>query len=236
MARFVQTALKAFVSRPAQRKMLAECNELLGAAEKPFYSKEHHNAYLAPPGDAGSPPAEGDPRTRLLRSKKRLIAGDLLLGHSLLPDLYTELLPVVGSAVGKPLYPHGDVMNRFYYNVYDPDDQLAWHFDNSSFGVVLLLQAADGGGLLQFGPDTEGLKDSDAPEARGVVADYLDGQRGGSTVEMQPGDVIVFNGASYLHRVTPVKAGRRINVIFCYGGAPDERIEDDTKRQFFGRA
>ncbi|KAJ9455240.1 hypothetical protein DIPPA_35532 [Diplonema papillatum] len=46
-------------------------------------------------------------------------------------------------------------MNRFYYNVYDPDDQLAWPFDNSSLGGVLLLQAADGGGLLQFGPDTE---------------------------------------------------------------------------------
>eukprot|EP01063_Lacrimia_lanifica_P035498 TRINITY_DN6784_c0_g1_i1.p1 TRINITY_DN6784_c0_g1~~TRINITY_DN6784_c0_g1_i1.p1 ORF type:complete len:223 (+),score=63.08 TRINITY_DN6784_c0_g1_i1:298-966(+) len=219
MRGFAAAHMKGRVPLSTVGRLLAECAGMRGASGNVFHSSEAHNPYLRPQGGAAS-----------VRSEKLLIAGDRLPQASVLPELYAELMPEVAAAVGADaLYPHGDVMNRYYYNVYRPGHELGWHYDNSAFGVNILLSPAADGGALQYAACA-----SEADVAAVVAA--APSAPLAHEVPLAPGDVVVFRGRDYLHRVSPVRSGERVNVILCYGARPDERLHADTKRQFFGRA
>eukprot|EP01059_Diplonema_ambulator_P028302 TRINITY_DN47069_c0_g1_i1.p1 TRINITY_DN47069_c0_g1~~TRINITY_DN47069_c0_g1_i1.p1 ORF type:complete len:249 (+),score=67.40 TRINITY_DN47069_c0_g1_i1:65-748(+) len=225
---FIAATLKGVVTAERVKLLLEECHRLRAVGANVFHSTERHTAYLRPP-DVGDD--EGSVRRLWLESEKLLIAGDRLERGSVLPKIYAECKPLVEAALGMELHAHGDVMNRHYYNIYQKGHKLEWHFDNSAFGVNILLQEAGSGGRLVYGSGT-----SKAPGGEARVADFVAGREQGSDVGLLPGDVVVFRGQHILHAVTEVQQGERINAILCYGTVPDERLHPDTLRQFFGRS
>eukprot|EP01060_Flectonema_neradi_P021115 TRINITY_DN28633_c0_g1_i1.p1 TRINITY_DN28633_c0_g1~~TRINITY_DN28633_c0_g1_i1.p1 ORF type:complete len:222 (+),score=26.46 TRINITY_DN28633_c0_g1_i1:166-831(+) len=221
MSSFVLRHLKGFVTPSKVDLLLKEC---ISGKGRYFHSLEHHNAFLNE-GNASGTEEERAIQNQKLTSEKLILDGEELDEESHAAELYYRLLPVVGEIVGKELFPHGDRMNRNYYNSFEVGHQLGWHFDNSAFGVNILLQNARAGGILQYGITNSVTE----------VGQYLSGVRPPIPVPFFPGDVIIFNGSKYLHSVSRVTDGTRINLIFCYGTSPDERLNDSTKRQFFGK-
>lgn len=52
---------------------------------------------------------------------------------------------------------------------------------------------------------------------------------------LQAGDLYLFHGRDSLHRVAPVRSGRRVNAILTFNTDPDERMNAYTRLKFFGR-
>ena len=221
MSLFVLKHLKGFVS-PTRTELLLK--EFRDGTQRYFHSIEKHTAFLNDDVECENK-KDIAIRKKLLTSEKLILDGEELKINSHASVLYDELMPVVGEVVGKQLYPHGDLMNRFYYNKFNIGHQLGWHFDNSAFAVNILLDRATEGGDLQYGI-TSSTSD---------IGDYLNNNRSPITVPFIPGDVLIFNGSEYLHSVSPVVKGSRINLICCFGTSPNEHLNASTKRQFFGK-
>ena len=181
----------------------------------------------------------------------------------MLRELYqSELLLELVQAIVAPdrqLYASPCPISSAYYNVFGEGDGLGWHFDNSEFGVNLVLQmaipqanlgcstetgaangSAPGGGEFEFHLNTR--SDTD-PDSYATTARLLDSgcpstDRGvQSAHDLRPGSLVVFSGRHSLHRVTPVLPGAspRINIIFTYETQQGAMANDYVLRKFFGR-
>jgi len=127
------------------------------------------------------------------------------------------------------LYRSGCKYNAAYYNVYDENDGLGWHFDRSEFGVNLELQrpTVDGGGNFELCYNTRrrrrpSIDDDDDDKASedllwgfenvlSILRESSDtycpcAQR---VTNIGPGSLVIFSGSNNLHRVTPVVGGVR---------------------------
>ena len=83
--------------------------------------------------------------------------------------------------------------------LYDPGDELGWHFDNADFVVTLMLQAPSRRGV-RVRADAPRPRD-DNPTGRGAL---LSGDRAGvRTMNPDPGTLALFRGHHSPHRVTP---------------------------------
>ena len=160
------------------------------------------------------------------------------------PDLLALVRGIVGP--GEPLYPSQCPISCAYYNVFSEKHGLGWHFDNSEFGVNLVLQAAQGpgpsaGGEFEFHHNTRSEAE---PWAFGRVEELLESGcpsslPGVARAEgLGAGSLVVFSGRHSLHRVTPVLPGAtapRINVIFTFEKELSGMNSEYSLRKFFGR-
>ena len=140
-----------------------------------------------------------------MRSAKSLIAYDQIPASSPLRAVYEadELTTFVGAALGvDPIYRQADEIGALNVMLYEPGDELGWHFDNADFVVTLMLQAPAAGGAFEYVPMLRGPGD-DNPQG---VASLLGGDRTGvRTMNPDPGTLALFRGHHSPHRVTPVE-------------------------------
>lgn len=208
------------------------CNEALHLereARGGFFSTEAHNVFLEPDG-ASSAASSSATRSVQQSSSKLLFAADLLPPSSPLIDLYEwpPMLQFVRAALSKPeLHLSADSMGRCYLNIFNRDDQLGWHFDNSEFSVSLIIQPASDGGAFEFAPDSRRVVEA----MESFEPDTLDVKR----PPLHAGDLYLFHGREALHRVSPVASGKRINAILTYNTDPSDVMNAYTRRKFFGR-
>ena len=110
--------------------------------------------------------------------------------------------------------------------------QLGWHFDNSEFSVNLIMKPAEAGGAFEYAPNTRdavGAMDAFPPvECVGEALEV-------ASPPLHASSLYLFHGRHSLHRVSPVRAGKRVNAILAYNSGPDERLNEYTLRKFFGR-
>ncbi len=180
--------------------------------------------------------AQDDPLRIQVRSAKSLIAYDQIPASSPLRAVYEadELTTFVGAALGvDPIYRQADEIGALNVMLYDPGDELGWHFDNADFVVTLMLQAPVSGGAFEYVPMLRSPGD-DNPQG---VASLLGGDRTGvRTLNPDPGTLALFRGHHSPHRVTPVEGpSQRINAVLSYADRPDARLSASGRRIFFGR-
>lgn len=198
-----------------------------------FASNNQHNVYFTPINDTL---ALDDPRRALQRSAKKAIAFDQIPVNSPIRQLYEcdDFIRFVAAALEKKtLYRSADPLDACEMVVFEPSDELGWHFDNSEFSVTVMFQPADHGGEFQYVP---GLR---TPENEGYsgVKELLQGKRDNIiTPHQTPGTLSLFCGRYAIHRVTKVQGDRpRINAVLTYGEEPGMKLTELTRKLFYGR-
>ncbi len=199
-----------------------------------FYAGTTHNVYLT----ASDPDFPGEhPFNRQVASSKGLIADDEVPSDSPLRDIYGDasfrsfLCGVLGI---ERIHPYADDLSSINVHFAVAGMELGWHFDNSSFAVTMLLQAAEAGAHFEYVP---AVRDADAGDmAFDRVASVLDGKEPAHRLDFAPGDLVMFRGRDAMHRVTPTDGDTtRMLVVFAYNAEPGVALSESALTTFYGR-
>ena len=158
----------------AVARVLEEHRPQFGEA---YYCEKSHTVALAPQ-DTALPPEH--PANRLQVSDLGCLAWDQIGANSLLGRLYEwrHLRDFLAALLGYPkLFPYEDPLGSVNLNLFQPGQQLGWHYDNADFAVTLMLQPAKAGGVYEYlpafrdrpDPDGERLGDGFGGCARGCA-------------------------------------------------------------------
>jgi hypothetical protein len=222
--------LEDFLLPAAAARARAELEGLLDGA---YYCQKDHNPYLAP-DDPALPPDH--PRNRPQVSDVGCLADDQIPAGSLLRRLYLwdrlrAFLAVLLDV--DRLYPYADPLGSLNLNVFQPGQQLGWHYDNADWSITLMLQPAEAGGVYEYRPWTRTAED----ENYRTVARILDGEREGvRELAMGVGALVLFRGRRSLHRVTPCRGSRpRLLAVLSYDTQPGVTLSEHNRLLFYGR-
>lgn len=207
-------------------------DETTAVADKAFYCRNTHNAYLT--ADDESLPAD-DLRRRQESTFVGSIAYDMIPENALLRRVYNwdPLKEFIAAVLGKPvLYRFADPLGACSINVFSDGGQHGWHFDESEFTVTLMVQPPEQGGAFEYVPGIRGRTDE-----QDIVEAVLAGGRDGvETLPFTPGTLLIFGGQKTLHRVTEVRGARlRLVPVLCYSVEPDLKNSDEVRMLFWGR-
>ena len=222
--------LDGFLRLEAVARMAEAGAEL---AAKGFPNDDVHNVYFT---DIDESLPEDDPRRVLVRSAQKAVAMDVLP-----PDFPTRriyewdgLTRFVAAVLGKGvLYRSADPVDGCNLTVYEPGDELGWHFDNSEFSITLMAQPAERGGEFEYVPMIRTPEDENYPAVRAL----LQGSREGVIpFPSGPGTLGFFRGRYSIHRVPPVEGSRpRLNSVLTYAAEPGHKLKPLTQKLFYGR-
>jgi hypothetical protein len=222
--------LEDFLLPAAAARARAELEGLLDGA---YYCQKDHNPYLAP----DDPAHPGDhPRNRPQVSDVGCLADDQIPAGSVLRQLYLwdQLRAFLAALLGvERLYPYADPLGSLNLNVFQPGQQLGWHFDNADWAITLMLQPAEAGGVYEYLPWTRAAED----ENYETVGRVLDGERDGvRELAMGVGALVLFRGRRSLHRVTPCQGTQpRLLAVLSYDTQPGVKLTEHNRLLFYGR-
>ena len=221
--------LPGFVRPDAVALLVAEA---LGKRDLSYRTDDTHNVYFekvaaSDPNDAGG---------MLEHSSKNAIAWDLIDENSPLRIAYESdvLTTFLGEALSmKDIHRYADPFGAASLMLFEPGDELGWHFDRSPFAVTVMLQPSRSGGEYQYHHHLRSESDENAAD---VLAALRDEQPGRITLPNDPGTLSMFRGKYSLHRVTPVSGEQvRINAVLAYSAAPGDKLNALTQELFYGR-
>ncbi|MFA3779035.1 2OG-Fe(II) oxygenase [Yersinia sp. 1652 StPb PI] len=199
-----------------------------------YYAANQHNVYLTKADPAF--PAD-HPRNRLVTSSKGCITDEEIPTDSALRTLYNAqdfqdfLCAVLDE---KQLYPYADSLSSINLHYASQGQELGWHFDNSSFAITLLVQKPQAGGVFEY---IEEMRDADKGEMNySGVEQLLNQQVTPKTLQIEPGDLVLFRGRNAIHRVTPTQGDvTRMLVVLAYNAQPDIALSETARMTFYGR-
>ena len=210
------------------------CKEALLNQYLAYYCAQEHNVYLAPQDENYS---VDHPRNRNLTSSKGCITDDQIPSESVLRILYdsVEFRNFLCAVLGEDtLHEFVDPLSSINIHYASEGQELAWHFDNSSFAITLLLQQPKMGGDFQYIRDLRYMVSGDL-NFEGV-RQVLDGERKPQGLRIDPGTLVLFRGQESIHRVTPVKGDRtRMLAVLAYNSQPGIELSESARMTFFGR-
>jgi hypothetical protein len=223
--------LEGFLRAEAATAALAELTPQLDAA---YYCEKQHNPYLDEPDPSL---AQDHPRNRLQVSDLGALADDQIPEGTVLRSLYTwtGLRAFLAAVLDVPrLYPYADPLGSLNLNVFQPGQQLGWHFDNAAWSVTLMLQPAESGGVYEYVPDIR----TPAGEHYDRVARVLDGKAPHiHQLAMDVGALVLFRGRYTIHRVTRIEGRKpRLVAVLSYDTEPDVMLTEHNRILFYGRA
>ena len=116
------------------------------------------------------------------------------------------------------------------------DDELRsrrhWHFDVTHFVVSLLLVEARAGGRFNYAPRPRNGSGENYP----AVTSLLSGNHPFVDLDLEPGDLQLFEGRHPMHRVTPPEPGSwRCMALLGYCEEPGVIGSETMQRNLFGR-
>jgi hypothetical protein len=199
-----------------------------------YYCVQEHNVYLAPK-DANY--SIDHPRNRNLTSSKGCITDDQISSESILRILYdsVEFRDFLCAVLDEDaLHEFADPLSSINIHYASEGQELAWHFDNSSFAITLLLQQSKMGGDFQY---VRGLRYTTSGDLNFKgVRQVLNGAREPKNLRIDPGTLVLFRGRESIHRVTPVKGEQtRILAVLAYNSQPGIELSESARMTFFGR-
>ena len=199
-----------------------------------YYTVNKHNIYLTPP-DSEYP--VDHPRNREVSSSKGCITTDQIPEDSALRSLYDasefrEFLCAVLSET--ELYEYTDALSSINLHYANEEQELGWHFDNSSFAITLMIQCSESGGAFEYVKD---VRNAESGEMNYELSRrILDGEVPTRTLSMDAGALVLFRGRNSMHRVTPVIGNRtRMLVVLAYNTEPGISLSESARMTFFGR-
>src|SRR5699024_1513005 len=132
-------------------------------------SDRSHTVYFEP-ADSGIDAAH--PRAVQVRSAKHGIAYDRIPAHAPLrrPYEHDDLTRFIAAVLEKPvLYRSADPRDALQMTVFEPGEELGWHFDRSEFSVTVMYQPARRGGVFEYVPALRSADDEHYNAVRKVL-------------------------------------------------------------------
>lgn len=224
--------LAGFVRPDRLPALVAEADRLAGAAHRshgrtnPYFSKD----------DPSLPAAH--PVRRFYDRSNAFIPGDNFGRGSPLRAIYAcePFMPFVRTAFEAPaeaFFRYDDPLADVIINMAEAGEGFPWHFDTNNYTVTLAIQNAEEGGAFEYAANVRTPTD----ENFAAVGAILDGD--GTRVRrlvLGPGDLQLFKGRYSLHRVAPLRGGRRRYVgIFSFVEAEGMCGGVERTRQLYGR-
>ena len=221
--------LPGFVRPEAVELLVAEA---LDKRDRSHRTDDVHNVYFEKVVEADA----GDVDGVLEHSSKNAIAWDLVGGDSPLRIAYEsdDLTRFIGDALSMTdFHRYADPFGAASLMLFEPGDELGWHFDRSPFAVTVMLQPALAGGEYQY---HHHLRSESDENPAGVLAALRGTQPGRITLPNEPGTLSMFRGHYSLHRVTPVAGEQvRINAVLAYSATAGDMLNALTQELFYGR-
>lgn len=223
--------LPDFISSDVVLRMVAEAEELIALAHR---SESHKTAYLSTPDDSFP---VGHPRRTVQSSAVEVIAYDHIPAGHVVRELYEseELMSFIASVLGQEkLHRYADPFGALNLAVMGEGDQLGWHFDMTDFVVSLALQPSLAGGKFENAQKLRTVTDENYD---GVQSVLLGNAHDRIRVEpMHAGTLMIFNGRTSLHKVTPVEGNTlRIVALLAYDTKSGTDSSDELKLSRYGR-
>lgn len=222
--------LPKFILPQARKTLASEANAL---SDKAYFCNNTHNAYLTA-DDSNLPP--DDVARREQYTCVGSVAYDRLGEHANLRCLYLwdPLKDFIGFVLGKSeFHRFADVFGACSINVFVDGGQHGWHFDESEFTVMLMLQPPQSGGAFEYVPRIRGQANE-----KEIVGGVLDGARDGvAELPFTAGALLIFGGRQTLHRVVKVHGNRpRLTAVLCYSETPGGQNSEAVRKLFWGRS
>jgi hypothetical protein len=221
-----------FLTEGAVDAMVAESDRLaLGA---------HHQdvggtPYLELPNDDWP---DGHPRLTTGRSALTAIPYDEFTGGSALRALYEwdALMTFVALALGKDrLYRYDDDLGALNVASMADGDELFWHFDQTDFVVSIALRSAERGGDFECVNEARTATDECYDGVTAILSGAADHRI--TTIPMEPGTLMFFEGRRSLHRVTPIAGPTpRLVALLAYDTQPGTCSSELLRLVRYGRA
>jgi hypothetical protein len=224
--------IEQLIRPDALRVMSDEANSIKSATH---FSQVKINAYFDTEPDAALPARH--PANIFLERSSGFVPGDAFQPQSLIDAVYRwpHMLRFVADCLEiEELFCYADPLACLTINVLNAGQQFSWHYDNNDFGVTILLDEADSGGLFRYAPRIRSREDENAEAAAAVM---LGDDSQVKALDLQPGDMQIFQGRYSLHQVTRVdEASRpRYTAVLAYT-LEDGLIGGLTRTmQLFGR-
>lgn len=222
--------LPGFVRTEAVEQMVAEALE---KRPRSYRTDDTHNAYFEKVTGSSDP---SDPAGVLEHSSKNAIAWDLIDLDSPLRIAYESdaLTQFLGEALSmNDFHRYADPFGAASLMIFEPGDELGWHFDRSPFAVTVMLQPSRVGGEYQY---HHHLRSESDENNAGVLAALKGELPGRITLPNEPGTLSMFRGQYSIHRVTPVLGDEvRINAVLAYSPKPNDKLNALTQELFYGR-
>lgn len=223
--------LPAFLTDDALANMVEEGRQCQHLA---YYTVSDHNVYLKPHDPAFS---DDHARNRLVSSSKGCITTDQIPDRSVLRALYgsSTFKAFLGSVLDEPaLYEYKDPLSSINVHYAAQDQELGWHFDNSSFAITLLIQKPDAGASFEYVKDVRDADHGDMNYEQ--AAHILDGDSPVKNLSMDAGALVLFRGRNSIHRVTPTQGDTtRMLAVLAYNTEPDIALSESARMTFYGR-
>jgi hypothetical protein len=213
--------LPGFLRPAAVTALAAEAEALAPMAYRgptestPYFTKQDEKL--------GDDLPDDHPRRRRTARIVSQVAYDLIPEDTGIRRIYEwdGLLPFFAAVLGvERLYRFADPHQSLTISVMDEGGCQHWHFDSGDFVVTLLLQSPERGGIYEYAPKVRSDDDENYDAVRGI----LDGERSlVSTLDLEPGMLVIFQGRYSLHRVTPVAgARRRLQTVLSFDTRPGQ--------------
>ena len=220
-----------FLKAEALESIRREGNEKCDHA---YFKRNLHNVFLSPQDDKYP---KDHAYNRQVESSKGCITDDVIEAGSPLRTLYDSqevkdfLCHVFAE---RALYPYADPLSSINLHYAEKGQELGWHFDNSSFAITLMVQAALKGGEFEY---VKNVRNADAGEMNfDAVDQVLDGDIKPKTLSMDEGALVLFRGRNSMHRVTPNESDlTRMLVVLAYNSKPNIALSESARMTFFGR-
>lgn len=223
--------LSDFIQPSALAAMLAEAE---AGQDKAYFCASSHSVYLTPPDPLF---AENHPANRKMVSSKGCICDDLIGTNSPLRTLYddTSFRNFIASVTGQTeLHPYADSLSSINIHYANRDQELGWHFDNSSFAITLLIQKPPLGSHFEY---VKNLRSADIGDMNFEgVKSLLNGDMRPETLSMEAGTLVLFRGRNSIHRVSPNESDTtRMLAVLAYNTEAGVALSETARMTFYGR-
>lgn len=216
--------------------LVHECDRLAPLAHR---SLVQGTPYLGLP-DESFP--DGHPRRVLVDNSLEAVAYDQFPADSLLRRLYEwdPLMTFIAEILAEPvLYRYADPFGALNLAVMREGDVLGWHFDMTDFVVSLAIQSSIVGGHFLNAKQIRSLDPEHTDENYDDVRAVLLNDAGSvfvRTEPMTPGTLMLFNGRTSLHKVSPVRGDvPRYVALLAYDTEPGTDSSELLKLVRYGR-
>ena len=208
--------------------------EAAAGLKEAYFKPQTHNIYL----DKGDDEFEaGHIRNRRFTSSKGCITDEQIPDSSVLkqiyhhPDFISALCVILGE---ETLYPYADSLSSVNVHYARHEEELNWHFDNSSFAVTLMIKPALAGGAFEYVRDVRKADEGDMGFE--IAEAVIDGRHQIDSLSLNAGDLLLFRGRNSLHRVTPVADDSvRHLAVLAYNSQPGISLSETAQMTFYGR-
>ena len=223
--------IRNFFSKQGLAALLAEG---VDRKAKAYYSENKAcNVYL---GDGNPERPDDHPQNIFLERTNGFISADWYAEDTVSHRLYywPPMKKFMADCLEKEeLFIYEDPVSNMIVNVGTPGSRFNWHFDTNEFTITMLLKATSSGGYFEYAPNIRNARD----ECHDAVSEVLGGTRDRvKRLDLQPGDLQLFQGRFSLHQVTE-NTGHddRLLLIMSFAEEPEMVGSKERVQQLYGK-